>query len=155
MRDMLKKHHTDATGLNRDEQMKLFHEVLSSLPFYMKIKNFIPTPKWSIEKGIEYFSISSRVGIDVLKEVVEFILSDSGNSSRQVYEASVTHNQTNYVPEKKDSDEAIDLLNKDGKKRTVAAILGQIEKKCLAEGKKLKSNWRIITEKNIRENWYK
>lgn len=83
MRDMMKEHNNNIIGLKFDEQMTLFHNVLSSFPFYNKIKNHIPRPKWSSAQGIEYFSISSKVGMDVFREIASFIVSDGDDNFKQ------------------------------------------------------------------------
>jgi len=83
MRDMMTEHNNNIIGLKRNEQMILFDNVLSSFPFYNMIKNHIPHPKWSSAKGIEYFSISSKVGMDVFREIVSFIVSDGDHKFKQ------------------------------------------------------------------------
>ena len=64
--------------------------------------------------------------------------------------------EANDLPAKKDADQAIEQLrSKSRENPPVEKILNQIEKNFFNQGKSLKSNWRIITERNIREYWYK
>ena len=81
MRDTLKQR-GNSKKIIRSEQDIQFQNFLSTLPFYRKIKDNIPPPKWSEKNGIEYFSISSEVGVDVFEEIVEFIVSDGGNQQK-------------------------------------------------------------------------
>ncbi len=60
----------------------------------------------------------------------------------------------NYLPTKSDVELAISQLPLE-MKENIPAILDQVEKNALVDGKQLKENWRIITERNIKEIWFK
>ena len=72
--------------------------------------------------------------------------SDSGHST------TTASREDGYRPQKSDAIKAISQITP---KKSVSDLLGQIEKNCLADGKVLVSNWRLITERNIREYWFK
>jgi hypothetical protein len=150
------KQHGDFSNLNHSEQDKVFDEFLSKLPFYDKIKNHIPHKKRSQNKGIEYFSISSQAGMNVFKEIVDFIVSEKSINYEKKYVHNTPEILENNLPKKADADRAIEQLRaKAVENVSVEAILNQIEKNFFKQGESLKSNWRIITERNIREYWYK
>ena len=83
VRNVMEEQNHNVKNMKFDEQMTLFCNVISGLPFYNKIKNHIPRPKLSQKNGIEYFSISSKVGMDVFREIVSFIVSGEGQNFKK------------------------------------------------------------------------
>lgn len=56
------------------------------------------------------------------------------------------------LPTKEDSEAAYRMLTKPGEAVSIDAVLDQIEVDAMKQGRQFKSDWRIITEKNI-EIW--
>ena len=68
-----------------------------------------------------------------------------------------THSQpqdNNYLPTKEDFESAYRALTRPGETIAIDAVLAQLESNVKKKGLSLKSNWRMITEKNI-EIWSK
>ena len=64
----------------------------------------------------------------------------------------VQGSRNDYLPNKEDFESAYRMLCSPGQKIDKKSILDQIEKNALNSGRNLKTNWRLITERNI-EIW--
>ena len=64
----------------------------------------------------------------------------------------VQGSRNDYLPNKEDFESAYRMLCSPGQKINKDSILDQIEKNALNSGRNLKTNWRLITERNI-EIW--
>jgi|GEM_PF-6428287 len=77
MRDRVKEKRGTILDLSPSEKEVLYKYELSSLPFFKKIENFIT---FSLRaKGGDYLIISHKVGIDTFKEIVRYIVEESGD----------------------------------------------------------------------------
>jgi hypothetical protein len=63
--------------------------------------------------------------------------------------------QNVYLPTRMDFENASQMTGQKGQDILVDAILDQIEINCKKAGYYLKENWRLITERNIFDNWSK
>ncbi len=80
MRDTVKKSHGTIIGIAPVEKEQLYRKALSRLSFYDTIKDHI---HFSLRAGGgDYVLFSGEVGLDVLAEVLHFIVSDCGGSYR-------------------------------------------------------------------------
>lgn len=82
MRDKVKKDRSTILDLSPIEKESLYRKALSSLPFHKKIENYI---SFSLRaKGGDYLIISHNVGINALKEIVKFIVTESGGNYTEI-----------------------------------------------------------------------
>lgn len=143
VRNAMKEREHNVANLKFDEQIIFFHNILSELPFYGKIKNYIPRPKLSQKNGIEYFSISSKVGMDVFREIVNFIVSGGCDIPKQ----SNIHNNNDGHPlnedeYKKEFESALRQIAKPEEKVLISDVEDQLEKNMAARGIALQTGWR-------------
>lgn len=76
MRDNVKKERGTILDLTPSDKKYLYRKELSRLPFYKDIEHNL---KFSLRaKGGDYVSISEKVRMNVFKEIVKFIITDSG-----------------------------------------------------------------------------
>ena len=110
------------------------------------------------------YSNIDKPGIDILKKHILESYEWQLSKMRLVSNISTTNNASqqnnsqpqdnNYLPTKDDFELAYRSLTRLGDELSLDAILDQIEINITKAGLSLKSNWRIITEKNI-EIWSK
>jgi hypothetical protein len=68
-------------------------------------------------------------------------------------DAPISHQSSgNYLPTKDDFESAYRMLGSPGQNIHKDSILDQIEKNAINSRQNLKENWRLITERNIK-NW--
>lgn len=143
VRNAMKERERNVANLKFDEQITLFYNVISELPFYEKIKNHIPRPKLSQKNGIEYFSISSKVGIDVFREIVSFIVSGGCDILKQ---PNIQNNNYEYPLNedeyRKEFESALRQIAKPEEKVLISDVEDQLEKNMAARGIALQPGWR-------------
>jgi predicted RNA binding protein YcfA (HicA-like mRNA interferase family) len=147
-------HHNDGSICFNYLQKYVKNKTLSSLPFYSKIANITKINKKN------YAIISKEVEIDVLNEIVEFIISDSGAGKRDPQQSTpVIKRNGAYLPTKDYVLIAIEQVRSELKENTGThapinydAILDQVEKNAINDDKSLKLNWRKTTEEML-DDW--
>ena len=120
----------------------LYTKSISTLPFHERIKNHISLGK----NG--YMVISEKVGINILGEIVQFIITDAGAENLSVQAEAETGNLDNYLPTKKDVESAAKYIPL-GVKGNIFDLLDKVEKNALAEGKDLHPDWQDDLEEKI------
>jgi predicted RNA binding protein YcfA (HicA-like mRNA interferase family) len=76
MRDAVKKQRGTILDLRKQDKERLYTNELSKLPFFKAIEHSI---KFSLRaKGGDYMNFSEKVGMNVLREVVKYIVTDAG-----------------------------------------------------------------------------
>jgi hypothetical protein len=76
MREAVKKNLGSILDLTPEEKKQLYTKELAKLSFFTAIA---PSVKFSLRaKGGDYMNFSEKVGMDVLREVVRYIVTDAG-----------------------------------------------------------------------------
>jgi predicted RNA binding protein YcfA (HicA-like mRNA interferase family) len=82
MRDKVKEKRGTILDLSPEDKKILYRKELSNLPFFKKIENFFT---FSLRaRGGDYLIISHKVGISVYREIIKFIVEESGNAFEDI-----------------------------------------------------------------------
>ncbi len=152
MRKQVRKDQGKVTDLTNIQWEEFYRKILSRLEFYNDIKPslFFPFQKNSTHK----LGISQNVGIEILNTVLQSILTGKAKTDLSDISRTKSHTLGTYLPTKTDVKMVIKQIPGDNNNDiAIDLILNQVEKNMIANGKSLKHNWQLITERNF-EIWF-
>lgn len=153
MRNEVKKTYGKHMSLPQEDRKKFYINALSKLNFYKYIKDNIKIDPKKINGGTDYVGISENVGIEILGEIVKFIINYSDDKNFSINAENENVKKEMYPLIKSNVELAaakVDL----GKSGNIKEILNEFKNDADSAGKSLEDGWQGILLEKIPE-WFK
>jgi len=131
--------------------LEQFHKLSPSLLSHkaFKDKKGYSIPSNVVDRAISHFNDDPNYEDRFIKRQPKIKSAFEGNDNKTAQQTPIKENST-IIPTKEDFASAYRALTRLGERGNIDAILDQIEIHAAKECRILKSNWRMITEENIK-----